>query len=75
MHTISPTETTNGAETSNNSGALLVSLSSVTPTVPGIPPLAPGLPPTPGQPSVPFSRPLWSQLAGMTTGSVSSIAP
>lgn len=54
VHTISPTEATNGAETSNNSGALVISLSGNTPTVPGIPPLAPGLPPTPGQPSVPF---------------------
>jgi hypothetical protein len=55
VHTISPSETTNGAQTSNNSGALVVSLSGNTPTVPGIPPLAPGLPPTPGQPSVPFT--------------------
>jgi hypothetical protein len=54
VHTVSPTETTNGAQTSNNSGALVVSLSGNTPTVPGVPPLAPGLPPTPGQPSVPY---------------------
>ena len=54
IHTVAPTETTNGAQTSNNSGALVISLSGNTPTVPGIPPLAPGLPPTPGQPSVPF---------------------
>jgi hypothetical protein len=54
VHTVAPTETTNGATTSNNSGALIVSLSGNTPTVPGVPPLAPGLPPTPGQPSVPF---------------------
>ncbi|HUE60211.1 MAG TPA: hypothetical protein VMO88_11555 [Acidimicrobiales bacterium] len=54
IHTVSPTETTNGAQTSNNSGALVISLSGNTPTVPGIAPLAPGLPPTPGQPSVPF---------------------
>jgi hypothetical protein len=53
VHTISPTETTNGAQTSNNSGALVISLSTTTPTIPGIPPLAPGLPGTPGQPSVP----------------------
>ena len=53
VHTISPTETVNGAQTSNNSGALVVSFSTNTPTVPGIPPLAPGLPPTPGNPSVP----------------------
>ncbi|HEX4864154.1 MAG TPA: hypothetical protein VFV02_08785 [Acidimicrobiales bacterium] len=55
IRTISPTETTNGAQTSNNSGALLVSLSATTPTVPGLPPLAPGLPPTPGQPAIPFT--------------------
>ena len=55
IHTISPTETTNGAQTSNNSGAVLISLTGNTPTVPGLAPLAPGLPPTPGQPSVPFT--------------------
>lgn len=54
VHTIAPTETTNGAQTANNSGALVITLSGNTPTVPGIAPLAPGLPGTPGQPSVPF---------------------
>ena len=54
VHTIAPTETTNGAQTANNSGALVITLSGNTPTVPGIAPLAPGLPGTPGQPSVQF---------------------
>jgi hypothetical protein len=54
VHTVAPTETTNGAATSNNSGALVVSMSGTTPTVPGLPPVAPGLPGTPGQPSVPY---------------------
>jgi hypothetical protein len=62
VHTVAPTETTNGAATSNNSGALVVTLSTNTPTVPGLAPqplpTVPGvppqaLPPTPGQPSVP----------------------
>lgn len=52
IHTISPTETTNGAQTSDNSGALAISLTENTPNVPGVPPLVPGLPPLPGQPSI-----------------------
>jgi hypothetical protein len=53
VHTISPTETTDGAVGSGDSGAVVVSLSTQTPTVPGLAPLAPGAPPTPGAPSVP----------------------
>ena len=52
IHTIAPMETTNGPQTSDNSGALAISLTELTPDVPGIPPLASGLPPLPGQPSI-----------------------
>ena len=69
VHTISPTETTNGAQTSNNSGAVVISLTGTTPNVPGIAPLAPGLPPVPGQPSVPY---IINLLLGSATASANA---
>jgi len=54
VHTISPTEVTNGPVGSGDSGALVVTLTTSTPNVPGAGSLVPGAPPIPGAPSIPF---------------------
>jgi hypothetical protein len=54
VHTISPTEVTNGPVASGDSGAVVVTLTASTPTVPGAGSLVPGAPPVPGAPSIPF---------------------
>ena len=53
VHTISPTEVTNGPVGSGDSGALVVTLKTATPNVPGAGSLVPGAPPVPGAPSIP----------------------
>jgi hypothetical protein len=54
VHTISPTEVTNGPVGSGDSGALVVTLTTSTPNVPGAGSLFPGAPPVPGAPSLPL---------------------
>lgn len=53
VHTISPTEVTNGPVGSGDSGAVVVTLTTSTPNVPGAGSLVPGAPPLPGAPSIP----------------------
>ncbi|HET6914890.1 MAG TPA: hypothetical protein VFH56_02255 [Acidimicrobiales bacterium] len=53
VHTISPTEVTNGPVGSGDSGALVVTLTTSTPNVPGAGSLFPNAPPVPGAPSIP----------------------
>ena len=53
VHTISPTEVTNGPVGSGDSGALVVTLTTSTPNVPGAGSLVPGAPAVPGAPSIP----------------------
>ena len=54
VHTISPTQVTDGAVGSGDSGALVVTLKGSTPNIPGAGSLLPGAPPVPGAPSIPF---------------------
>lgn len=54
VHTISPTEVTNGPVGSGDSGAVVVTLTTSTPNVPGAGGLVPGAPPVPGAPSIPL---------------------
>ncbi|HVA73646.1 MAG TPA: hypothetical protein VNF71_03690 [Acidimicrobiales bacterium] len=54
VHTISPTEVTNGPVGSGDSGAVVVTLTTSTPDVPGAGSLVPGAPPVPGAPSIPL---------------------